>query len=172
MQPPNEMSSFLDMINDSMRQQQANNPQIVAAKAALDRKIAPYGVNNPRMYIDYPPRPSYGSGQCVALVMELARMPVGVGGWRPGARVRDVDIPVGAAIATFDSQGRYPNWDHGNHAAIFLSKDANGIWVLDQYKDRRGNKIPPHASYYKFNNPQSDGTLTRNADTYYTILTN
>jgi hypothetical protein len=31
--------------------------------------------------------------------------------------------------------GKYPNKSSGNHAALYISQDASGIWVMDQWKD-------------------------------------
>ena len=53
------------------------------------------------------------------------------------------DIPYGTAIATFVN-GVYPNWTHGNHAAIFggrwsghhKGKLASGILIFDQWKGK------------------------------------
>jgi hypothetical protein len=30
--------------------------------------------------------------------------------------------------------GEYPNKAHGNHAALYLSQEAGGIWVIDQWQ--------------------------------------
>ena len=71
-----------------------------------------------------------GNGQCVALVRALTGAPAS-SVWREGASIADLlecngRIPIGTAIATF-FDGRYPNWHHGNHAAIFLGWTANGM---------------------------------------------
>ena len=34
--------------------------------------------------------------------------------------------------------GKYPSNASGNHAAFYLSEDANGIWVVDQYAGSGG----------------------------------
>ena len=39
----------------------------------------------------------------------------------------------GTAIATFDKDGKYANKVTGNHAAIYLIQDNNGLWVYDQW---------------------------------------
>lgn len=82
--------------------------------------------------------PIVGSGQCVALVKEYAGAPAS-SMWRAGAAVRgDMMLKKGTAIATF-VDGRYPNNGTGNHAALYVSQDAVGIWVVDQWS--RSGKI-------------------------------
>ncbi len=57
--------------------------------------------------------------------------------WRPGIKVKDAlpgEIEEGTAIATFDANGRYPTTDPpGRHAAVYVSHDATGIVVVDQW---------------------------------------
>jgi len=73
-----------------------------------------------------------GSHQCVDLVKHYAGAPA-TSKWREGERVLDaVHIPVGTAIATFVN-GKYQSHAHGNHAALFLRRDACCIWVMDQW---------------------------------------
>lgn len=74
-----------------------------------------------------------GSGQCVALVQHWAGAPT-TATWQQGIKVKGNGriIAKGTVIATM-VDGHYPNHAHGNHAAIFLSEDANGIRVLDQW---------------------------------------
>ncbi len=71
-----------------------------------------------------------------------------------------VALEKGTAIATFVN-GRYPNKASGNHAAYYISQDAGGITVIDQWagdpkkptisqryigakgKDKNGNFVDP-----------------------------
>ena len=80
-------------------------------------------------------KPVEGDRQCVWLVRHYA----GAGHtstWREGESVKGrITLPVGTAIATF-IDGRYPSRAHGNHAALYLSQDACGIWVVDQWKHK------------------------------------
>jgi hypothetical protein len=74
-----------------------------------------------------------GSGQCVAFVQECANAPL-TSLWKKGGKVRgNLTVKRGTAIATFDKDGKYPNRGTGNHAAIYVSQDASGIWVYDQW---------------------------------------
>jgi len=74
-----------------------------------------------------------GSHQCVALVQHYANAP-NTSNWKEGEPVKGkLGIEKGTAIATFVN-GKYPNARHGNHAALYISQDAGGIWVMDQWK--------------------------------------
>lgn len=76
--------------------------------------------------------------QCLALVQQA---PLFMGtavplmkDMRRGAKVKDLatsQIKKGTAIATFDEDGKYPSTDR--HGAIYISHDANGITVIDQW---------------------------------------
>lgn len=73
-----------------------------------------------------------GSKQCVALLQHYARLP-NTSMWKEGAIVIDNSLIVkGTAIATFVG-GKYLSHATGNHAAFYLSKDASGILVMDQW---------------------------------------
>jgi hypothetical protein len=68
-----------------------------------------------------------------------------------GAGVKgNTALAVGTAIATFDAGGHYPNNAHGNHAAIYLGQDAQGIRVVDQWVDRHGIHRSPAIRVLKF----------------------
>lgn len=62
-------------------------------------------------------------------------------------------VGKGTAIATFVN-GRYPNYSHGNHAAIFIRALPNGIEVFDQW---RGAK--PAKRTIRFGMPKGTGTV-------------
>jgi hypothetical protein len=72
-----------------------------------------------------------GNGQCVMFVIEAAGCPAS-SSWKQGTLVRGNDIPRGAAIATFIHKA-YLNLDHGNHAAIYIEQNDEGIVVWDQW---------------------------------------
>jgi len=73
-----------------------------------------------------------GTGQCVEFVKECAKAPQ-TSQWKEGVKVKgDLTIQKGAAIATF-IDGKYQNKPTGNHAAVYVSQDAGGIWVYDQW---------------------------------------
>jgi len=99
----------------------------------------PYIYPDAEALVKTPPIPNVGTGHCVPLVQQYARCPQ-YSGWRQGAAVKDnTKIALGTAIATFVN-GKYPNAPTGNHAALFIGQDEDGIWVVDQYKDSGGIK--------------------------------
>ena len=101
------------------------------------RQFVPYVAADPESYIGK----SVGDGQCVAFVKAAAGAPV-TSAWRVGTLVKGAVLAKGTAIATFDANGLYANAPTGNHAAIYLSQDAAGIQVLDQWVSPGK---PPHA---------------------------
>ena len=81
-----------------------------------------------------------GTHQCVALVQHYAGAPF-TSAWRQGdAVVGNTLLKKGTAIAPFVN-GRYANRAHGNHAAFFLRHAPGGIYVVDQWKTKKGGKI-------------------------------
>jgi hypothetical protein len=76
--------------------------------------------------------PTVGTKQCVALIKLYTNAPA-TSLWTEGEAVKgNALIKVGTAIATFVN-GKYPNQSSGNHAAFYLSQDAVGVWVIDQW---------------------------------------
>jgi hypothetical protein len=134
------------------------------AKLQSFKAITIYGCHMPHVYskvddlITTPPQPNVGSGQCVALVEKYASVSRPATSWEEGAAVRgNMSLAKGTAIATF-KDGKYQSHRHGNHAALYFSQDASGIWVVDQYsssggirkrllrfkgKDKNGNYLDP-----------------------------
>jgi hypothetical protein len=77
-----------------------------------------------------------GSHQCAALVQ--LTVPIGLTAtWREGIPVRGNDhlIQKGTAVATFED-GFYPNRNHGNHVAYYVSQNATGVVVIDQWSGK------------------------------------
>jgi len=72
-----------------------------------------------------------GDGQCVAFVKEASGAPQ-TALWKEGKQVRGTSVEKGTAIATFIG-GVYPSHKHGNHAAIYVSQNADGLLVWDQW---------------------------------------
>ena len=77
-----------------------------------------------------------GSKQCVALLQYYAKVPHHSAWKERGAVFGDFTIPKGTAIATFIN-GRYRSLPTGNHAAFYISQDAGGIWIMDQWASER-----------------------------------
>jgi hypothetical protein len=89
-----------------------------------------YIAQHPEHYLNK----AVGTGECVALVQAASNAP-NTGSWRAGIKVMGSGIGTiakGTVIATM-VDGHYPNHKHGNHAAIYLSHDAHGIQVIDQW---------------------------------------
>jgi hypothetical protein len=81
----------------------------------------------------YEGKPVIGNAECAVLVEKLAHAPTTMH-WRKGQTVRGSSgVLTGTAIATFDAAGKYPNQPTGNHAALYLSQDGAGIYVIEQY---------------------------------------
>jgi hypothetical protein len=102
-----------------------------------------------------------GDKQCVTLVKSAILGMPHASQWKQGEKVKgNLDIKKGTAIATFFN-GVYPSHRHGNHAALYISQDALGIWVIDQFKspDDQFQKI--NRRRLKFGNPKtsSNGDL-------------
>ena len=67
-----------------------------------------------------------GAGYCVDFLKAAAGVPR-TAAWQEGAQVRgNPHIVRGSAIATFGSDGSYTS-ESGNHAAIYLYQDDDGI---------------------------------------------
>ncbi len=112
-----------------------------------------------------------GTRQCVALVQAFAGAPR-TAEWKQGATVRGQWLLAkGTAIATFQD-GVYKGRPHGNHAALYLSQDQGGIWVIDQWKndDPDHTKISRH--YLRFKGIGKDGRwvdTSNNGDAFSVI---
>lgn len=79
-----------------------------------------------------------GSGQCAAFVQACSGAP-NTKLWIEGKKVRGAKLLRGIAIATF-VDGKYQSKRTGNHAAIYLEQDADGIWVYDQWSGHAVSK--------------------------------
>ena len=115
-----------------------------------------------------PPKANVGTGQCVALVEAYTKVPRPATSWKQGDAVRgDATIKKGTAIATFVA-GKYQSHKTGNHAAFFISQDATGIWVVDQYFGSGGIR----KRHLRFKGKTATGTYidpSNNADAFSVI---
>lgn len=110
---------------------------------------------------------SWGT-QCLALVQQA---PLFIGtavplmkDMRQGVHVKELapgEILKGTAIATFDENGKYPSTNR--HGAIYLSHDANGITVLDQWVGK------PYASQRTLKYLGSETRRVDDGDYYWVI---
>ena len=110
-----------------------------------------------------------GDHQCVALVQYYAKAPL-TGRWRQGAVVLGArSLAKGTAIATFVA-GKYESRRTGNHAALYVSQDAHGIWVVDQWKSAKKLRVEKryiHSKGVKKNGQPIDPS--NNADAFFVI---
>ena len=131
----------------------------------------PYICSDPETYANKPggdyADKQVGTGQCVAFVQACAKVPE-TNRWRPGLKVQCVSnfaIKPGTAIATFFN-GRYPNQESGNHAAIYIRHTASAIYVWDQWAHDK-NRIGVHKRSIYFRG--GTGDAVNDGDNYYVI---
>lgn len=92
-----------------------------------------------------------GNQQCAAIVQATLN-PGLASTWREGAQVRgNAQIKKGTAVATF-VDGFYPNKSSGNHVAFYLSQDASGIRVMDQWLAANKPRISSRVMKFKGKN--------------------
>jgi hypothetical protein len=118
-----------------------------------------YVANNAEHYVGK----KVGTGQCVALVQAVSMAP-NTGSWHAGVQVLHSTpgtITKGTIIATMVDD-HYPNHAHGNHAAIYLSHDSNGIYVIDQW-------VGQPAHYRTIHNHGDQGNPSNDAMRFYVV---
>jgi hypothetical protein len=103
-----------------------------------------------------------GHGQCVDFVKEAAGAPQ-TSLWKEGEKARDAALQSGTAIATFIN-GAYPSDPHGNHAAIYVEQNDEGLVVWDQWTGQ-----PVHKRTIRFQGASHD--LSNNGDAFSVIET-
>ncbi len=105
-----------------------------------------------------------GSHECVALVQHFAKAPTTMH-WKEGEKVRGAkSLRPGTAIATFSS-GKYGNRRTGNHAALYLSQNDHGIWVIEQFRNIKDGQIAKR--YIPFRD--GEGSASNDGDAYSVI---
>ena len=117
----------------------------------------PYIASKPESFKDQ----VVGDGQCVAYVKAASGAPA-TSQWKEGAKVKGASLAKGTAIATFVN-GKYPNNESGQHAAIYIKQDAAGIEVWDQWK---GQAVHTRKIAFKGGN----GSLSNDGDAFSVIL--
>jgi len=105
-----------------------------------------------------------GNGQCVSYVQAASGAPV-TSSWSQGTQVKGNAIQTGTAIATFDQDGTYGNHTDGrSHAAIYISQDAGGIQVWDQWVGQ-----PVHQRTIRFQGGAPGAKPVNDGDAFYVI---
>ena len=111
-----------------------------------------------------------GSKQCVALLQHYAKLDH-TSMWKEGKTVLGTfTIAKGTAIATF-VDGRYKSRPTGNHAAFYISQDAGGIWIMDQWANDQKKKTVSKRYIMRMGKLQNGQYVTPsdNADAYSVI---
>jgi len=106
-----------------------------------------------------------GTGQCVAFVEAASGAPH-TSLWKKGRLVKgDVTVVAGTAIATFGPEGTYTNSVDGtSHGAIYVSQNAAGITVWDQWTHQ-----PVHQRLIRFQGGASGVKPVNDGDCFYVI---
>jgi hypothetical protein len=76
-----------------------------------------------------------GNHECVEFVQKSTGA-TKTATWKKGINVMEAvagSISKGTAIATFDTQGKYPLETGKRHAAVYISHSSDGIKVYDQW---------------------------------------
>lgn len=111
-----------------------------------------------------------GTKECVVLLQHYANLPP-TKLWKEGIAVcGNLTISKGTAIATFVG-GKYKSATTGNHAAFYISQDAAGIWVMDQWAND-ATKPKVSKRYIRKKGKLANGTYpdpSNNADAYSVI---
>jgi hypothetical protein len=77
-----------------------------------------------------------GNAECVTLIKTYTSAGW-TGRWKQGeAVVGNKYLKQGTAIANF-ANGRWPGKAHGNHSAFYLGQVSDGIYILDQWPDKK-----------------------------------
>lgn len=116
------------------------------------------------------------NSECVSLTKALTGAgPASM--WLQGEHVQDSsNIPVGTPVATFNFEwgGRpqygteeQPGGTKGgvSHTGIYVGRDANGLYLLDQYTNNKGALV----SYYPWYGTSKNGSLGEVGSKYYFI---
>jgi hypothetical protein len=106
-----------------------------------------------------------GNGQCVMFVLKVTDAPAS-SLWSQGKLAKGlgpIDRPPGTAIATFGENGKYTNrFDGSAHGAIYISQNAVGIDVWDQWTGQ-----PVHKRTLLFRN--GIGLACNDGDKFYVV---
>ncbi|UGQ46657.1 BPSL0067 family protein [Massilia endophytica] len=111
-----------------------------------------------------------GDGECVTLIKHFT----GAGmtrTWKQGAAVAgNRALREGTAIATFVN-GRWRGLAHGNHAAFYLSQVADGVYIVDQWKNNATKPLISRRFIRRLGKDSRGNYIrpTENADAYSVI---
>jgi RHS repeat-associated protein len=158
------------------------NAQIVAAQQKAPKPgrqrdgsyIAPTGPGSEIANITdpaHPLPPMIGNGQCVTACAHFSGVTGDTKQWTEGAPVaNNSSIPVGTAIATFGSNGRYPT-NGDQNSGIYMGQGKNGsILILDQWPAHARTGTPNHPAQIREMIADDGKTLSNSANSYHVII--
>ncbi len=95
--------------------------------------MGPYIYANARMLDG---KDKVGDGECVTLIKTFTNAGW-TGNWKQGVQViGHREISPGTAVANFED-GKWPGKSKGNHSAFYLGQVSDGIYILDQWPDKK-----------------------------------
>ena len=118
----------------------------------------------------HPLPPLVGNGQCVTACKHFSGITAPTGDWREGAAASgNGSLPIGTAIATFGSNGRYPTGDDKN-SGIYMGQTKNGgILILDQWPAHPVSGTPAHPPQIREMRLNSND-MSNSAAAYHVII--
>jgi hypothetical protein len=114
-----------------------------------------------------------GNGQCVTACAHFSGVTGDTKQWTEGPPVaNNSSIPVGTAIATFDSNGHYPgNSAKDKNSGIYMGQGKNGsILILDQWPGHPQTGTPAHPAEIRPVRFDDGRTLSNSAEAYHVII--
>jgi RHS repeat-associated protein len=116
--------------------------------------------------------PMIGNGQCVTACAHFSGVTGDTKQWTEGPAVADnSSIPKGTAIATFDSNGRYPtNADRNSGIYMGQGTKKGSILILDQWPAHPQSGTPAHPAQIREMRPDDGKTRSNSAKAYYVII--
>jgi hypothetical protein len=127
-----------------------------------------YICNDYNQYMTTGHRP-VGNGQCAVFVESVTTAPR-VHYWKRGIKVlgNGGSIHAGTVIATFNSEGKYPNMPHGNHTGLFLSENGHSITMIDQWHGKQHSHSPSPSTYSHYGSG-NDHDMSNDPNYYYVV---
>jgi len=104
-------------------------------------------------------------GTATAFVQDAAKLP-DPSKWGKGTKVGGAVIRAGTPIATFKADGTHAPGT-GSHSALYITQNAKGVWVYDQYKTATGEQRPVDTRFIRFKNGK--GSPSNDASAYSVI---
>jgi RHS repeat-associated protein len=115
--------------------------------------------------------PLIGNGQCVTACKHFSGITAPTSQWQEGAGVaNNGSVPIGTAIATFGSNGKYPT-NGDQNSGIYMGQGKNGsILILDQWPAHAASGTPAHPPQIREMRFNDGSTLSNSAQAYHVII--